>query len=101
MSHADIQYLIMKFRKMNVRARTEMAHNSIVKTNGGVGNINWKMHKIISTDDKKGERKTSHSCCRKGEDCAARNFCFNFLMNSVKQPISNNRNAIRPELFFE
>jgi hypothetical protein len=54
MSHAVIQYLIMKFRKMNVRARTEMAHNSIVKTNGGVGKINWKRLIIISADDKRG-----------------------------------------------
>jgi hypothetical protein len=39
---------------MNVRARTEMLHRSMVKTNGGVGKMNWKIDKIISTDDKKG-----------------------------------------------
>ena len=54
MSHADLQYFVMKFRKMNVRASTEMIHNSTLKTNGGAGKINWKTLKIISTDDKRG-----------------------------------------------
>ena len=43
---------------MNVRARTEIAQDIIVKTNGGIGKTNWKTFKIIITDDKKGDDKT-------------------------------------------
>src|SRR5436190_3410654 len=57
-SHADFQYFEIKFLKMNVRARTEIAQDIIVKTNGGIGKTNWKTFKIIITDDKKGDDKT-------------------------------------------
>ena len=54
MIHADLQYFVMKFRKMNVRDATEMIHNTILNPNGGAGKMNWKTDKTISTDDKRG-----------------------------------------------
>src|ERR1044072_1417116 len=61
MNHADLQYFVMNFWKLNVRTTTEMIHNITLNTNGGVGKINWKTHKITSTDDRRGKRKTKYS----------------------------------------
>ena len=60
MRHADLQNFVMNPRKMKVSASTEMIHGSMLNTKGGSGKINWKTVKLISTEDKRGERKTSH-----------------------------------------
>ena len=53
-SQADHQYFVMNFRKMNVRDTAEMIHNVLLNPKGGFGKMNWKTHKTISTDDKRG-----------------------------------------------
>src|SRR5687768_12097615 len=53
-SQADLQYFVTKFQNINVSDTADIIHIALFNPNGGLGKINWKTHKTISTADKKG-----------------------------------------------